>query len=84
VFIRLGYDPVDKSTWTAAEKVNMPFHRRESAAKIAPKAWDAICELLGGEEKISPTCKEWGDSIIANFGSEYWETHDIKPKELGQ
>ncbi|EJT99134.1 hypothetical protein DACRYDRAFT_90702 [Dacryopinax primogenitus] len=82
VFIRLGYDPNDKATWAANEKVNMPFHRRESAAEIAPKAWEAICELLGGEEKISPTCKQWSDSIIANFGSEYWATHDIAPKEL--
>jgi len=60
----------------------MPFHRRESAKVMAPKAWEAICELLGGEEIISPTCVNWGDSIIANLGSKRWETEGIAPKDL--
>ncbi|KZT61914.1 hypothetical protein CALCODRAFT_479663 [Calocera cornea HHB12733] len=89
-FLQYGYVKIPhgmKTEWADkwtndVDKINMPFHRRESAAELAPKAWEAICEVLGGEDKISPTCKQWDDNIIANFGNEYWETHNITPKEL--
>lgn len=34
---RLGLDPNDKSTWDR-ERIHMPWHKRESVSKFAPKA----------------------------------------------
>jgi len=89
VFERLGYDPNDKKTWVhddanmpGQEKINMPIHRRFHANKFAPKAWGAITELVGGEDRIDPVSKLWGDGIIANFGNEYWENRAYNPQDL--
>jgi len=81
VWIRLGYDPNDKSTWTK-ERANMPWHQAEKASVVAPKAWDAICDLLGGEDKISNDSGRWRDSLIVNLGSEEWVNKGISPKDL--
>ncbi|KAF8747189.1 hypothetical protein RHS02_00371, partial [Rhizoctonia solani] len=81
IWIRLGFDPNDKSTWTQ-ERIHQPWHRKVLAKEVAPNAWGAICELVGGEEKISDYCKEWRDSMITNLGTERWEKEDIRPQEL--
>lgn len=80
VWVRLGADPSDKSTW--AERTNMPHHTSFSAAEFAPKAWAAICELLGGEDRVSPAMKEWRDSLIVNLGSAEHEGTEVKPHDL--
>ena len=36
MWVRLGMDPNDKTTWTQ-ERVHMPVHRREEVATFAPK-----------------------------------------------
>ncbi|KAB5591271.1 hypothetical protein CTheo_5274 [Ceratobasidium theobromae] len=82
VWIRLGFDPGDSSTWTK-ERIHQPWHRRALAKDVAPAAWGAICELLGGEERISDTSKEWRDGLITNLGEERWETETIAPRDLG-
>ena len=51
-FRRLGYDPHDPATWEQ-EIVHMPASQRVPMPEIAPKAWQAACELLGGEERVS-------------------------------
>ncbi|QRV98436.1 phytanoyl-CoA dioxygenase [Ceratobasidium sp. AG-Ba] len=81
VWIRLGVDPNDKSTWKS-ERVNQPWHRRVMAKDVAPAAWGAICEIVGGEERIADYCKEWRDGLITNMGLDEWETKDISPREL--
>ena len=63
-FKRLGYSPEDPSTWQQ-EIVHMPASQRVPMPELAPKAWQAACELLGGEERVSPC--SWGDSMIVNF-----------------
>ena len=63
-FRRLEYDPGDPSTWQQ-EVVHMPSAQRVSMPEIAPKAWQAACALLGGEERVSPCA--WGDSMIVNL-----------------
>ncbi|KAI1326047.1 hypothetical protein F5Y16DRAFT_400761 [Xylariaceae sp. FL0255] len=68
VWTRLGMSPTDKSTWTRL-RTNMPSHRIFDASEFAPKAWSAICELCGGEDRIDPKSKEWRDSLIVNLGS---------------
>lgn len=36
MWIRLGLDPSDKSTWDR-ERIHMPWHKREVVATFAPK-----------------------------------------------
>ena len=74
-FMRLGYDPNDTSTWEQP-RIHMPVHNRVEVREFAPKAWGAICELLGGEERVKqPTT--WGDGFIVNLGrsedAETWQ-----------
>jgi hypothetical protein len=89
VWERLGFDPNDRDTWVqdeinmpGQEKMNMPTLRRWNTSKFAPKAWGAICELLGGEERIDPKSRFWGDGLIINLGNKHWEGRDYSPKDL--
>jgi len=75
LWTRLGYSPTDKSTWTE-ERVNMPWHNAVPVSEFAPKAWAAICELLGGEDRISDTMRVWADGFIVNFGKEEYNPED--------
>ncbi|PSS00936.1 hypothetical protein BD289DRAFT_450037 [Coniella lustricola] len=68
VWTRLGMDPNDKSTWHTA-RTHMPSHRTFDAAQFAPRAWAAICELCGGENRINPSSRQWRDSLIVSLGS---------------
>ena len=63
-FRRLGYDPADPATWER-EIVHMPRAQSVPMPEIAPKAWAAACQLLGGEERVAPCT--WGDGMIVNF-----------------
>jgi len=62
-------DKNDKNTWTK-ERVHMPHHKTEPVKTFAPKVWDAICDLLGGEDKIEPYTFFWNDAFIVNLGTE--------------
>lgn len=64
-FGRLGYDPDDPKTW---EKpiIHMPNDARVVVKDFAPKAYAAICQLLGGEDRI-PENIMWGNGFIVNF-----------------
>ncbi|KAL2128858.1 hypothetical protein VTI74DRAFT_8563 [Chaetomium olivicolor] len=81
VWTRLGYDPNDKSTWTRL-RTNMPHHNTFDASVFAPRAWAAICELCGGEDRIDPASKEWRDGLIVNLGAEEHEGKPVPPQEL--
>ncbi|EPQ51052.1 hypothetical protein GLOTRDRAFT_141198 [Gloeophyllum trabeum ATCC 11539] len=83
MWVRLGLDPNDKSTWEK-DRIHMPWHIRKEVATFAPRAWEAMCDLLGGNERIDPISSSWGDSFIVNFGTEELEkrTDTIPPKEL--
>ncbi|KAF7784713.1 hypothetical protein Agabi119p4_878 [Agaricus bisporus var. burnettii] len=69
LWTRLGLDPNDKSTWTQ-ERIHMPWLKRVKVADFSPKAWGAITDLLGGEERINVDATGWGDSFIVNLGTE--------------
>lgn len=64
-FRRLGYDPEEPATWTEA-RVHMPTATRISVKDLAPRAWAAICDLVGGEERAQQPCIT-GDGFIINF-----------------
>ncbi|SPO00507.1 uncharacterized protein DNG_03255 [Cephalotrichum gorgonifer] len=78
---RLGMDPNDKSTWTK-ERIHLPNHREFDAAEFAPKAWAAICELCGGEDKILAWTKKWRDAFIINLGTPEGEGKEVDPRDL--
>ena len=75
VWTRLGASPDDKSTWPT-EKINMPGFTVVSAKEFAPKAWHAICEISGGEDKIADWCKDWKDGWIVNLGKPEYNPSD--------
>ncbi|KAJ7268433.1 hypothetical protein C8J57DRAFT_1325134 [Mycena rebaudengoi] len=74
-WVRLGWDEHDKSTWKL-DYLKMPKHHEIPPSDFSPDAWKAMCEIVGGEDKIDKE-REYltGDNFIANFGSEYWKTH---------
>jgi hypothetical protein len=56
----------DPSTWPSG-RMRPPESQRVSFESIAPKAWQAACELVGGGERVLHPCS-WGDGFIINFG----------------
>ncbi|KAG7117683.1 hypothetical protein HYQ45_015777 [Verticillium longisporum] len=77
---RLGMDPDDKSSWRA--RTHMPAHRSFDAHVFAPKAWSAITELCGGEDRVVPESRQWRDSLIVNLGSPDFEDKHVRPQDL--
>ena len=72
MWTRLGYDPDDPSTWERSS-VHMPAHRRIDVSEFAPRAWAAMCQLVGGTDRIATDPRTaWGDSLIVNL----WENAD--------
>ena len=76
---RLGYDPNDRTTWTE-EIVWMDRHNVAPIREISAKAWAALCDVVGGEERIDDrimeiesrhfttiNAREWSDAFIVNF-----------------
>ncbi|KIP09704.1 hypothetical protein PHLGIDRAFT_116178 [Phlebiopsis gigantea 11061_1 CR5-6] len=82
IWVRLGFDPNDKSTWTR-ERIHMPWHKREKVSTFAPKAWMAMEDLLG-EGRIDDESSAWGDSFIVNLGTPELEsaTEDLHPRSF--
>jgi len=64
-FERLGYDPNDPSTWEEP-RVHLPHMNEVDVREFAPKAWDGICDLMGGEERVKQPVT-WRDGFICNF-----------------
>jgi hypothetical protein len=75
VWTRVGASPDDKSTWPT-EKLNMPGHTKVPVKDFAPKAYYAIADLVGGEDKIADWCKDWKDGWIVNFGKPEFKPTD--------
>ena len=76
---RLGYDPVDRSTWTK-DIVWMDRNHIAPIREFSPKAWGALCDVCGGEDRIETkimeiesqhfttiNATEWSDAFIVNF-----------------
>lgn len=78
-FERLNYDPKDASTW---EKpiVWLDHHNLMPVRELAPKAWGALCDVVGGEANIDRSTRyieskhftkiepdKWSDSFVVNF-----------------
>lgn len=65
-WVRLGYDPDDPATW-AEPRIHMPGHESVEVKTFAPGVWSAVCELLGGEERVKQPYR-WSDAFIVNLG----------------
>ncbi len=65
-FERLGYDMDDKSTW-AEQRIHMGGDKQVPVKEFAPRVYDAICDLVGGEERLGQPC-QWSDHFIVNLG----------------
>ncbi|KAF7532592.1 hypothetical protein G7054_g7796 [Neopestalotiopsis clavispora] len=81
VWTRLGMSADDRDTWTKA-RTHMPSHKTFDASAFAPRAWSAICELCGGEDRVAPESRDWRDSFIVNLGSPEGDGRPVAPKEL--
>lgn len=81
LWTRLGMDPSDKSTWNL-ERPHMPKHNLFQASEFAPKAWGAICDLLGGEANIGDDKRTWNDGFIVNMGTKEGAGKEIPPQKL--
>ena len=81
VWTRLGYSPTDKTTWVS-ECTWMSEHKEEPVKTFAPKAWAAICELLGGEDRVAEDSATWNDAFIVNLGTPESEGKWPHPSDL--
>jgi hypothetical protein len=63
---RNGLSPTDRSTWPN-DKIHMPPTERVQVRDFSPKAFAAICELCGGEERVDGE-QVWVNAFIANYG----------------
>lgn len=70
LWIRLGFDPDDPRTWVD-EVIHMQSHNAVKVSDFSPKAWGAICDLVGGADRIEGGDDGvwWDDSFIVNLGS---------------
>ncbi|CAG8429519.1 unnamed protein product [Penicillium salamii] len=81
VWERLGFSPTDKSTWTN-EVTYMDETKITSIKPFAPRAWAAICQLLGGEDRVNRESANWNDAFVVNLGSPEFEGTWPSPAEL--
>lgn len=58
----------DAASWPKG-RLRAPESTRVSFESIAPRAWQAACELVGGADRVLLPCT-WGDGFIINFGGE--------------
>jgi hypothetical protein len=78
-YSRLGYDPLDRSTWTK-DIVWMDRKNIAPIEEISPKGWRALCDVVGGEDRIDRrvmeieskhfttiNSTEWSDAFVVNF-----------------
>ncbi|MBI5631006.1 MAG: hypothetical protein HY921_08995 [Elusimicrobia bacterium] len=66
---RLGYDPKDPNTWKE-ERSFLPGESSVVVADFAPRAWEAICALVGGAERVvHGSAHTWSDCFIVKFPS---------------
>ena len=76
---QLGYDPLDKNTWKE-ELVYMDRNNYWPVKDVSPKGWAALCDIVGGEERIDTNsmkieskhfttinATQWSDAFVINF-----------------
>lgn len=64
-FVRLGYERDDPSTWEE-DRIHMPGMNRRKVVELAPRAYEGICDVMGGADRIQGE-PGWSDGFIINF-----------------
>ncbi len=64
-WVRLGLDPDDPSSWPH-KRIHMPSLQGFAVREVAPSAYQAAMELIGGEERGQGW--GWSDGFIVNLG----------------
>jgi len=80
MWTRLGLSPNAKS-WPI-ERCNMAAHTGEDVKTFSPKVWGAMCDLLGGADRMNGGGSMWHDSLIVNLGDVDGKTEELGPKDL--
>jgi len=78
-YARLGYDRNDPTTWQK-DIVWLDHCNQLPVHEVAPKAWDALLDVVGGEDRLETEVKRigpghfttinsflWSDAFIVNF-----------------
>ena len=77
---RLGYDPHNPATWTK-DIVWMKNESEVAIRDVAPRAWEALCATVGGEDRLETQVMDtpakfypvnsfnWSDALIVNLRS---------------
>jgi len=69
---RLGLSEQDRSTWSFT-RTNMPGLDLFPFEKVSPRAWNAICDLLGGPDRVKQPCQFTNNMIVVfNNAKEPW------------
>ncbi len=63
---RNGIKPDDFDSWPK-DKIHMSASETRQVREFSPRAYQAICELSGGAERIEQDMA-WGNGFIANYG----------------
>jgi hypothetical protein len=67
IWDRLGYAEHDQSTWEKPS-LHLPSRRKLEVRQFAPRVWGAVCDLVGGPERIARDRPyKWNDSFIVNL-----------------
>lgn len=61
------YDPARPETWTWP-RIDLEGSQMVEVEQFAPRGWAAICDLLGGPERIKT--RTWTNYLIANFNAD--------------
>ena len=80
MWTRLGLSP-SAAAWPI-ERCNMAMHHGEDVKTIAPKVWAAMCDLLGGPDRIAGQASLWHDGLIVNLGDPGGDTTHVPPRDL--
>ena len=70
-YVRLGYDPDDRSTWTK-EIVWLDRHNTADIQDISPRGWAALCDVTGGPERIETKVMEIESTHFTTIDSTEW------------
>ncbi|KAG0646190.1 hypothetical protein D0Z07_8076 [Hyphodiscus hymeniophilus] len=65
--------------WTIPNTLSSTYHRKFDPREWAPKAWDAVCDLVGGEERIDMENSMWTDKLVVNLGRDEYENNWTPP-----
>jgi len=68
---RLGYSKQDPSTWTK-DIIWMDHKNQAPVRELAPRAWDAILDVVGGEDRLETQVMEIGPGHFTSINSFIW------------